>query len=200
MHMSKYFSYLLALFLFSAIVLGQNKKGSKMTKDNTEYAILGGGCFWCVEAVFERIDGVSEVISGYAGGQTKNPTYKEVTSGKTGHAEVCKVVFDPKLVTYDELLDIFWQAHDPTTLNRQGNDIGSQYRSVVFIEDEADRDLVKLSMNLFQEELFNNNYGTITTEISMTEKYFLAEEYHQQYLAKNPNGYCGIGGTGCKFE
>ena len=138
--MSKYFSYLLALFLLSAIVLGQNKKGSKMTKDNTEYAILGGGCFWCVEAVFERIDGVSEVISGYAGGQTKNPTYKEVTSGKTGHAEVCKVVFDPKLVTYDELLDIFWQAHDPTTLNRQGADIGTQYRSCLLYTSPSPRD------------------------------------------------------------
>ena len=110
-----------------------------MTKDNTEYAILGGGCFWCVEAVFERIDGVSEVISGYAGGQTKNPTYKEVTSGKTGHAEVCKVVFDPKLVTYDELLDIFWQAHDPTTLNRQGADIGTQYRSAIYYINDSQK-------------------------------------------------------------
>ena len=110
-----------------------------MTKKNTEYAILGGGCFWCVEAVFERIDGVSEVISGYAGGQTKSPTYKEVTSGKTGHAEVCKVVFDTKIVTYDELLDIFWQAHDPTTLNRQGADIGSQYRSAIYYINDSQK-------------------------------------------------------------
>ena len=111
-----------------------------------------------------------------------------------------KVDYEPNDIELKDLLKVFWEAHDPTQGMRQGNDIGSQYRSVVFIEDEADRNLVELSMSLFQEELYNNNYGTITTEISMTEKYFLAEEYHQQYLAKNPNGYCGLGGTGCKLK
>ena len=185
--MSKYFSFLLALFLLSPIVLGQNKKGSKMTKNNTEYAILGGGCFWCVEAVFERIDGVSEVISGYAGGQTKNPTYKEVTSGKTGHAEVCKVVFDPKLVTYDELLDIFWQAHDPTTLNRQGADIGTQYRSVIYYLDDEQKNIAIDTKNKFQDYYSKE----IVTEISELENYHEAEKYHHDYFDLNPsNGYC----------
>ena len=135
-----------------------------MTKDNTEYAILGGGCFWCVEAVFERIDGVSEVISGYAGGQTKNPTYKEVTSGKTGHAEVCKVVFDPKLVSYDELLDIFWQAHDPTTLNRQGADIGTQYRSAIYYINDSQ----KKSSEIAVEKASKMFDKPITTAVSYT--------------------------------
>ena len=121
-------------------------------------------------------------------------------SGFTDHVEVVKVDYNPSDIELKDLLKVFWEAHDPTQGMRQGNDIGSQYRSVVFIEDEADRNVVELSMNLFQEELYNNNYGTITTEISMTKKYFLAEEYHQQYLAKNPNGYCGLGGTGCKLK
>ena len=187
--MSKYFSYLLALFLLSAIVLGQNKKGSKMTKDNTEYAILGGGCFWCVEAVFERIDGVSEVISGYAGGQTKNPTYKEVTSGKTGHAEVCKVVFDPKLVTYDELLDIFWQAHDPTTLNRQGADIGTQYRSAIYYINDSQ----KKSSEIAVEKASKMFDKPITTEVKELNNFYLAEGNHQDYYENNPNApYCAF--------
>tara|TARA_B100000941_G_C28480318_1_gene541752 strand:+ start:557 stop:1171 length:615 start_codon:yes stop_codon:yes gene_type:complete len=187
--MSKYFSFLLALFLLSPIVLGQNKKGSKMTKNNTEYAILGGGCFWCVEAVFERIDGVSEVISGYAGGQTKNPTYKEVTSGKTGHAEVCKVVFDPKLVTYDELLDIFWQAHDPTTLNRQGADIGTQYRSAIYYINDSQ----KKSSEIAVEKASKMFDKPITTEVKELDNFYLAEGYHQDYYENNPNApYCAF--------
>lgn len=187
--MSKYFSFLLALFLLSPIVLGQNKKGSKMTKNNTEYAILGGGCFWCVEAVFERIDGVSEVISGYAGGQTKNPTYKEVTSGKTGHAEVCKVVFDPKLVTYDELLDIFWQAHDPTTLNRQGADIGTQYRSAIYYINDSQ----KKSSEIAVEKASKMFDKPITTEVKKLDNFYLAEGYHQDYYENNPNApYCAF--------
>ena len=120
------------ILLLIGIGIGQNKRGYTMTKDNQESAILGGGCFWCVEADFERVKGISDVISGYAGGHTKNPTYKEVTSGKTGHTEVCKILFDSNVITYDEILDIFWQAHDPTTLNRQGNDIGTQYRSAIY--------------------------------------------------------------------
>ena len=153
--MRKYFSYLLTLFLISNLVLGQNKKGSSMSKNNTEHAILGGGCFWCVEAVYERIEGVSEVISGYAGGQTKNPTYQEVTSGKTGHAEVCKIIFDSSVVTFDEILDIFWQAHDPTTLNRQGADIGTQYRSAIYYTNDSQKKSTEKALEKLQKSLIN---------------------------------------------
>ena len=160
-----------------------------MTKKNTEYAILGGGCFWCVEAVFERIDGVSEVISGYAGGQTKNPTYKEVTSGKTGHAEVCKVVFDPKIVTYDELLDIFWQAHDPTTLNRQGADIGTQYRSAIYYINDSQKKSSEIALEK-ASKMFDK---PITTEVKELDNFYLAEGYHQDYYENNPNApYCAF--------
>ena len=110
-----------------------------MSKEESQVAILGGGCFWCVEAVFERVDGVIDVISGYAGGHTKNPTYKDVTSGNTGHAEVCEITFDTKLISYDEILDVFWQAHDPTTLNRQGNDYGTQYRSAIYYKNDSQK-------------------------------------------------------------
>ena len=160
-----------------------------MSNNKTEFAILGGGCFWCVEAVFERIDGVSEVISGYAGGQTKNPSYKDVTSGKTGHAEVCKVIFDPKIVTYDEVLDIFWQAHDPTTLNRQGNDVGTQYRSVIFYHNDDQKTRAERSkINAEDSEYWAN---PIVTEITLLNNYSDAEDYHHNYYNDNPNQpYC----------
>jgi len=173
---------------------------SANTLKETKSIIFGGGCFWGLEKRFWELNGVVLTSVGYSGGKTENPSYEEVCSGFTGHVEVVKVDYNPSAIELKDLLKVFWEAHDPTQGMRQGNDIGSQYRSVVFIEDEADRNLVELSMNLFQEELYDNNYGTITTEISMTEKYFLAEEYHQQYLAKNPNGYCGLGGTGCKLK
>ena len=160
-----------------------------MSKDNNEYAIFGGGCFWCVEAVFERIDGVSEVVSGYAGGQTKNPTYKEVTSGKTGHAEVCKIVFDSNIVTYDELLDIFWQAHDPTTLNRQGGDIGTQYRSAIYYINDAQKKSTQLALEK-AAKMFDD---PITTEVKELDNFYLAEGYHQDYYENNPNApYCAF--------
>jgi peptide-methionine (S)-S-oxide reductase len=133
------------IFLIIGFAKAQNNGNQKMNDKSFENAILGGGCFWCVEAVFERIDGVSEVISGYAGGHTKNPTYKEVITGRTGHAEVCKIVFDPKEVTYDEILDVFWQAHDPTTLNRQGNDVGTQYRSAIYYIGDSQESSAKKS-------------------------------------------------------
>ena len=114
-----------------------------MSKEESQVAILGGGCFWCVEAVFERVDGVIDVVSGYAGGHTKNPTYKDVTSGNTGHAEVCKITFDTKLISYDQILDVFWKSHDPTTLNRQGNDYGTQYRSAIYYENDSQKNLFK---------------------------------------------------------
>ncbi|MFL3052121.1 MAG: peptide-methionine (S)-S-oxide reductase MsrA [Candidatus Neomarinimicrobiota bacterium] len=160
-----------------------------MSNNNTEFAILGGGCFWCVEAVFERIDGVSEVISGYAGGQTKNPSYKDVTSGKTGHAEVCKVIFDPKIVTYDEVLDIFWQAHDPTTLNRQGADIGTQYRSAIYYIGDIQEQSAKKALNK-AGEMFDK---PITTEVKELDVFYKAEGYHQDYYENNPNApYCAF--------
>lgn len=126
------------LLLFTAVIC-QQKRTTIMSKEESQVAILGGGCFWCVEAVFERVDGVIDVISGYAGGHTKNPTYKDVTSGNTGHAEVCEITFDTKLISYDEILDVFWQAHDPTTLNRQGNDYGTQYRSAIYYKNDSQK-------------------------------------------------------------
>ena len=187
--MRKYFSYLLTLFLISNLVLGQNKKGSSMSKNNTEHAILGGGCFWCVEAVYERIEGVSEVISGYAGGQTKNPTYQEVTSGKTGHAEVCKIIFDSSVVTFDEILDIFWQAHDPTTLNRQGADIGTQYRSAIYYANDSQKKSAEKALEK-ASKIFDK---PITTEVKELDNFYLAEGYHQDYYENNPNApYCAF--------
>jgi peptide-methionine (S)-S-oxide reductase len=185
----KYFSYLLTLFLISNLVLGQNKKGSSMSKNNTEHAILGGGCFWCVEAVYERIEGVSEVISGYAGGQTKNPTYQEVTSGKTGHAEVCKIIFDSSVVTFGEILDIFWQAHDPTTLNRQGADIGTQYRSAIYYTNDSQKKSTEKALEK-ASKIFDK---PITTEVKELDNFYLAEGYHQDYYENNPNApYCAF--------
>ena len=160
-----------------------------MNDKSFENAILGGGCFWCVEAVFERIDGVSEVISGYAGGHTKNPTYKEVITGRTGHAEVCKIVFDPKEVTYDEILDVFWQAHDPTTLNRQGNDVGTQYRSAIYYIGDSQKSSAKKAMEKARK-LYKD---PITTEVKELDAFYVAEGYHQDYYENNPNApYCAF--------
>ena len=160
-----------------------------MNDKNFENAILGGGCFWCVEAVFERIDGVSEVISGYAGGHTKNPTYQEVITGRTGHAEVCKIIFDPKKVTYDEILDIFWQAHDPTTLNRQGNDVGTQYRSAIYYINDQQKSSANKAMKK-ASQLYDD---PITTEVKKLENFYVAEGYHQDYYENNPNApYCAF--------
>ena len=158
-----------------------------MSKEESQVAILGGGCFWCVEAVFERVDGVIDVISGYAGGHTKNPTYKDVTSGNTGHAEVCEITFDTKLISYDEILDVFWQAHDPTTLNRQGNDYGTQYRSAIYYKNDSLKKSVEKSI-LKAKKMFDD---PITTEIKKLDKFYKAEVYHQDYFRNNPNvPYC----------
>ena len=160
--------------------------------------IFGAGCFWGVEKKFWALDGVTMTSVGYAGGSLINPTYEEVCTGKTDHAEVVKVSFND-LLKLTDLLKVFWECHDPTQGMRQGNDIGSQYRSVIYTENESDYKSAKSSLNIFQETLIKNGYGPITTEIAKLNNYYLAEEYHQQYLAKNPNGYCGIGGTGCTF-
>ena len=173
------------IVLFSTTFATQ--KGDNSMNDGLGKATFGGGCFWCVEAVFERIDGVTDVVSGYAGGHTENPTYYEVTSGKTGHAEVCQITFDPKIISYDELLDIFWQAHDPTTLNRQGNDVGTQYRSAIYFHNQEQENSVKKALKK-AEKIFKK---PITTEVKALEKFYLAEVNHQDYFANNPNvPYC----------
>ena len=164
-----------------------------------EIAVLALGCFWGPEIKFEKLKGVIKTEVGYCGGNNNKTTYEEVCSGTTNHVEVVKVVFNPEVTSLADLLKVFWECHDPTQGMRQGNDIGSQYRSVIFLNSEQHKDESFLSLETYQDELELNGYGPITTEISMMKNYFLAEEYHQQYLAKNPNGYCGLGGTGCSF-
>ncbi|MFV0576385.1 MAG: peptide-methionine (S)-S-oxide reductase MsrA [Vibrio sp.] len=161
--------------------------------------LLGLGCFWGAERVFWQIEGVLTTSVGYSGGFTPNPTYKEVCTGLTGHAEVVRVVFDPKLVSLEDLLVTFWEKHDPTQGMRQGNDIGTQYRSVIYTENEEDLAIAEKSKTAYQHALDESLRKNITTEIGLINHYYLAETYHQQYLAKNPNGYCGIGGTGVCF-
>ena len=157
---------------------------------------LGAGCFWCVEAIFQQVEGVVSVQSGYSGGFVKNPAYREVCNGTTGHAEVCQLVFDSQKVSVSELLEVFWQTHDPTTLNRQGADVGTQYRSTIYCTSDAQLEEAKASRDRYQASLAGGGFGAITTEIIRAPEFFYAEEYHQQYLAKNPDGYCGLGGTG----
>ena len=159
-------------------------------------AVFGMGCFWGAERAFWTIPGVWSTAVGYAGGFTPNPTYEEVCSGRTGHAEVVLVVFDPSIVTYAELLKAFWEAHDPTQGMAQGNDVGTQYRSVIYPFDEAQRSVAEASRDAFARELEAAGYGVVTTEISLGNPFFYAEDYHQQYLERNPGGYCGLAGTG----
>jgi peptide-methionine (S)-S-oxide reductase len=166
-------------------------KGANQKMDNQEKATFGSGCFWCTEAVFERLNGVNKVVSGYAGGTVENPTYEQVCSGKTGHAEVTQITYDPKVITYDELLEVFWRTHDPTTLNRQGNDVGTQYRSVIFYHNEEQKPLAEK----YKEEL--NKSGAwdkpIVTEIKPFTNFYPAENYHQNYYDNNPaQPYCSF--------
>ena len=162
----------------------------------TDSIVLGGGCFWCVEAQFKMLNGVDSVISGYAGGTTINPTYKEVCTGLTGHAEVVKIIYNPDEINLEKIFEAFWQSHDPTQLNRQGNDIGTQYRSAIYVDDDKQRITALASHALYQQALTTAGHGSITTEIADAPPFYYAEDYHQQYLAKNPAGYCGLGGTG----
>ncbi len=164
--------------------------------DGLEQAVVAMGCFWGAERVFWRAPGVFTTAVGYAGGFTPNPTYEEVCSGKTGHAEAVLVVFDPQQTSYDEILRLFWENHDPTQGMRQGNDAGTQYRSAVYWTSDAQREAAEASRATFQAELARAGYGEITTELAEAGPFYYAEPYHQQYLAKNPNGYCGLGGTG----
>jgi len=164
--------------------------------EGLETAIFGLGCFWGAERIFWQIEGVHVTAVGYAGGQTPNPTYNEVCSGMTGHNEVVLVVYDPKTVTYARLLKAFFEAHDPTQGMRQGNDVGTQYRSGIYVANQAERDAAMAAKAAYEEALSANRYGAITTEILDQPVFYFAEDYHQQYLAKNPAGYCGLGGTG----
>jgi peptide-methionine (S)-S-oxide reductase len=164
--------------------------------DGFEQAVFGMGCFWGAERLFWQADGVWTTAVGYAGGFTPNPTYEETCSGLTGHAEVVQVVFDPSKVSFDQLLKVFWENHDPTQGMRQGNDMGTQYRSAIYYTSEAQREAAERSRDMYQQRLSEARYGDITTELKPLGEFYYAEPYHQQYLAKNPNGYCGIGGTG----
>ena len=156
---------------------------------NMETSILGGGCFWCTEAVFERVEGVKEVISGYAGGGILNPTYKQICTGTTGHAEVIKIIYEPSVIPYEKILQIFAECHDPTTLNRQGADVGTQYRSTIMYLSESQEKAAKL----WKESLSNKYEDPVVTEIVPAPKFYNAEEYHQDYYTKNPNqGYCSV--------
>jgi peptide-methionine (S)-S-oxide reductase len=164
--------------------------------DGLERALFGMGCFWGAEKKFWALPGVYTTAVGYAGGVTPNPTYREVCTGMTGHNEVVLVVFDPKKVSYDTLLKTFWESHDPTQGMRQGNDIGTQYRSGIYTFSDAQREAADRSRDMYQQQLSASGFGVITTEIVPAPEFYYAEDYHQQYLSKNPDGYCGLGGTG----
>jgi len=166
--------------------------------DNHERLIVGMGCFWGAERMFWQHEGVYSTSVGYSAGKTTDPTYKEVCSGVTDHAEVVLIVYDTETINLNSLLAIFWEGHNPTQFMRQGNDIGTQYRSIIFYDEDETRQRIESSRDQYQSELEKAGYGKIVTEIQSSVKFFYAEDYHQQYLAKNPNGYCGLGGTGIK--
>jgi len=164
--------------------------------EGMQRAVFGMGCFWGAERIFWEAEGVYTTAAGYAGGFTPNPSYEEVCSTSTGHAEVVLAVFDPAATSYEAMLRLFWEGHDPTQGMRQGNDVGTQYRSALYWTTEAQRDAALASKEAYQQQLGASGYGEITTEIAPAGDFFYAEDYHQQYLAKNPGGYCGLGGTG----
>lgn len=192
-NITRAFALLAAMLFLAGCSEGtaQSQKEENMSQqelpDNLEIATFGAGCFWCTEAVMERLDGVHHVESGYMGGTTENPTYREVTTGETGHAEVIQVHYDPEIISYEQLLDMFWRMHDPTTLNRQGADVGTQYRSAIFYYNDAQRDAALKSM----EQAQKNFDSPIVTEITPASAYYQAEGYHQDYYNENKNaGYC----------
>jgi peptide-methionine (S)-S-oxide reductase len=164
-----------------------------------EEAVFGLGCFWGAERKFWQQPGVYSTAVGYAGGPTRNPTYEEVCSGLTGHTEVVKVYYDPKKVSYEDLLRVFWESHDPTQGMRQGNDVGTQYRSAIYYSNDEQKEAAEHSREVYQKRLNQAGKGSITTEILAAPEFYYAEDYHQQYLAKNPGGYCGIGGCGVPY-
>lgn len=182
---------ILMCFSESKTLAQANKVDSDMNATNLEKATFGAGCFWCVEAVFEEVRGVKSVVAGYAGGDVNNPTYRQVSTGNTGHAEVARIVFDPALVSYEQLLEVFWHTHDPTTLNRQGADVGTQYRSVIFYHNEEQKNIAEQSLQKTDASGLWAN--PIVTEIEPISNYSEAENYHQDYYANNPNaGYCSV--------
>ena len=164
--------------------------------EGLERAVFAMGCFWGAERKFWQLDGVYTTAVGYVAGETANPTYREVCTGMTGHTEAVLVVFDPKVIRYEDLLQVFWESHDPTQGMQQGNDVGTQYRSGIYYDGEAQRRAAESSRDAYQPRLIAAGHGKITTEILPAPEFYYAEEYHQQYLAKNPGGYCGLGGTG----
>ena len=168
--------------------------------DNLKQAVFGMGCFWGVERRFWELEGVFSTSAGYAGGYTKNPSYKEVCTGFTGHNEVVLVVYDPELTSYEVLLKTFWEDHDPTQGMRQGNDIGTQYRSGIYYNSDQEKETIHETMKKYQSQLDINGLGKITTEVKKLAEFYYAEHYHQQYLAKNPDGYCALAGTGVKIS
>ena len=173
--------------------------GTPMTPpfpDGTRLAVFGLGCFWGAERKFWQADGVYTTAVGYAGGFTRNPSYQEVCSGRTGHTEAVLVVWDPKRTSYEALLKVFWESHDPTQGMRQGNDVGTQYRSAIYTFDDEQRAAAEASRDAYEKVLIDKHFDPITTEIAPAGPFYYAEPYHQQYLARNPNGYCGLGGTG----
>ena len=199
--MINFLKYTFTLFLITITLIGCNESKSEakqemkniMNDNNPNYqtATFGSGCFWCTEAIFERVNGVVSVISGYSGGTVEDPTYKEVCDGTTGHAECAQITFDSSVVSYDELLEIFWKTHDPTTLNRQGNDVGTQYRSVIFYHNDEQKQKAEFYKNKLTEEKIWDK--PIVTEITKFEKFYPAEDYHQEYYDNNPNqGYCSF--------
>ena len=163
-------------------------------------AMFGLGCFWGAEKLFWNLPGVYSTAVGYAGGLTPNPTYEEVCTGRTGHNEVVRVVYDPAETSYEDLLRAFWEAHNPTQGMRQGNDVGTQYRSGIYVNDDAERKAAEASRDAYAAQLAKAGYGAITTEIQPAPEFYFAEDYHQQYLAKNPAGYCGLGGCGITYK
>ncbi len=168
--------------------------------DNLKQAIFGMGCFWGVERRFWELEGVYSTSAGYAGGYTKNPSYKEVCTGFTGHNEVVLVVYDPATISYKTLLQTFWEDHDPTQGMRQGNDVGTQYRSGIYYSTQEEKEIIDETKAKYQSQLDKHGLGKITTEVKKVESFFYAEHYHQQYLAKNPDGYCALAGTGVKIN
>lgn len=164
--------------------------------DGFEVAMFGMGCFWGVERMFWKLDGVYSTMVGYAGGFTPNATYQEVCSGQTGHNEVVRIIYDPAIISFEDLLKVFWEGHDPTQGMRQGNDVGTQYRSGIYVFNEAQKAVADATKQMFAERLAIAGFEIVTTEVVSAPEFYFAEDYHQQYLAKNPSGYCGIGGTG----
>jgi len=183
----------LKLLIIGLLISGvvQANQAQKMDKNNKEIATLGSGCFWCTEAIFQELEGVEKVESGYMGGQTLNPTYKDICTGETGHAEVCQITFNPEIISFKDLLEVFWQVHNPTTLNRQGADVGTQYRSVIFYHSEEQKQIAE---NLITELDKSGAWDDpIITEISAAEKFYIAENYHQNYFNQNKSQpYCSF--------